>query len=368
MKNGGDILKKIKKLLIISAVIYLCIEFIFCERVKLNVIDAFKICTFSLLPSLFPLMIMSNFISITDLKFIFSQIFGLISEKIFHCPKTYAHILFMSLIGGYPVGAIMINSALENDEITVSDAEKLICFCVNCSPAFIINGVGQGILNNTKAGVVIWISELISTILIGNCMKINVKGNMIKNKACKFSYIEGLSESINKSVFSILNIFGYVIGFSAFSAVLSDNILFKKVIDLCYCKFLNNILPYDYFKTFIYSMIEISGGIFKIHNAKIEYISLFAFLTSFGGLGVIFQIKNSFKQKINLKLFIISRFAMGIYSVMITEIIKRFFWKKTVLTIAISNKEAYINSNNVIYTLCMLSMIITILLKREEIE
>ncbi len=350
-----------------SAVIYLCIVFVCCEKVGDSVRNAVKICGFSLLPSLFPFMILSSFVSLTDLKYEFSNIFGVAGEKLFHCPKKYTHILFLSLIGGYPIGANMINSDLEKGEMNISEAEKLLCFCVNCSPAFIISGVGLGILGDIKAGVIIWISEVLSCIITACFTHMKTDSSCIPNPKDTIPYCQALVKSINNSAISMLCIFGFVIGFSAFTAVLSNNRFFMKIIDFCYNIFFKKILPYNYFETLIFGMIEISGGIFRINQGLIQYMSLFSFLTAFGGIGVFFQIKNCIKMKINFKPFIISRFAMGIYSALFTEIFKRYFLKTSVYAMGNIGAEAYINSNSIIYTLCMLSMIITILLKKEEV-
>ena len=360
-------MRKIKKLISLVIIIYLAFALISCRAVGNSIKNTLKICVFTLLPALFPFMILSNFISQTDLREDFTRTFGFISEKLFHCPRKYAHILFLSLIGGYPVGAIMINSALEKGDMSYLDGEKLLCFCVNCSPAFIINAVGVGILGSIKAGIIIWLSEILACIFIANFVKIKENLPTYKTLSYNLSYTNALVESVNNSVKAILSLFGFSLAFSAFSAILENNIVFMKMSDFIYNNFAKLIFPRAYYDAFVFGILEISGGIFRVDKGLLRYMSLFSFLTAFGGIGVIFQIRSIIKANINLKPFLLSRLAMGFYSVFLTEILRKYFLREALCTVAGAYAVPYVNSNSIIYTFCMLSMIITVLLKKEEI-
>lgn len=65
-------------------------------------------------------------------------------------------MILLSLIGGYPVGAKMLAAKSAAGAAGSRTAERLLCFCVNCSPAFLIAGVGIPYFHSVEVGCVLW--------------------------------------------------------------------------------------------------------------------------------------------------------------------------------------------------------------------
>ena len=73
----------------------------------------------------------------------------------------------MSMVGGYPVGARAVAALCQEGEITPQEAARMLCFCVNSGPAFVLSVVGAGLLRNAQAGVILLASQLSASLLLG---------------------------------------------------------------------------------------------------------------------------------------------------------------------------------------------------------
>ena len=361
MKNKLNF-SRIKKFIIICFTIYFAFLILGSEKAASGIKKGLSLSVKSLVPSLFPFMVLANFAALSDLKDFFSGIFGKLGEKLFRCPSKYSFVLIFSLLGGYPVGAQLINNMYETGEISIGEAEKLLCFCVNCSPAFIINAIGIGILKNAKAGLIIWISEVLAALTTANFVRVKNSGKeKIKQEKNINSYTNAFTESVEKSTVSMLKICGFTSVFVAAEYVLSDLRWIKLFFNFIYDKFFVNFMYREFFDKLCKGIFEINSGIFFGEN-NIEFMGLFTFLTAFGGIAVFFQIRSITNKNISLKPFVISRFFMGFYSAFLSEILKKKFIPEAVSTMVGEGVKIYINSNCVIYTMCMLSMISMIFL------
>ncbi|WRS26420.1 hypothetical protein U6B65_08680 [Oscillospiraceae bacterium MB08-C2-2] len=140
---------------------------IFSQPVTEGIRKGLTVCANVLIPSLFPFMVLSGFIALTEYSRILSAPFGWLARRVFKLPSELGVVVFLSLIGGYPVGAKTIHTLLEQGRISTATAQRMLCFCVNCGPSFLITAVGAGMLMNPAAGVVLFVTQSLATLLIG---------------------------------------------------------------------------------------------------------------------------------------------------------------------------------------------------------
>lgn len=218
--------------------------------------------------------------------------------------KEKIFIIIFSLIGGYPIGARLISNNLKENTITPNEAKRMIHYCVNAGPAFIIGAVGNGILSSKKIGFILFFSHIISSVLIGLFThKREKKTHVISNQNPDFSFIANFTGAVTEASSMVLGICGYVIFFS----VLNDYIIY-----------FSNYLPFFENLSFF---LEVTSGIVKTKN--IYFIS---FLLGFSGLCIWCQILNIGKDiKINLFFFAFFRILHGFLSSFITFLIIKIF-------------------------------------------
>jgi len=129
--------------------------------------DGLAVCGNVLVPSLFPFMVLAGFLSRTSYAAILSAPLGPLTRRIYKLPGEMGAIVLLSMIGGFPVGARMVANLLEDGRISARTASRMLCFCVNCGPSFLISAVGVGMLLNKTAGVILFATQTTATLLVG---------------------------------------------------------------------------------------------------------------------------------------------------------------------------------------------------------
>ena len=120
-----------------------------------------------LIPSLFPFMVLSSFAMRSGLSELFGKLFGRVFEVMFSLPRAAAGAIVLSLVGGYPIGAKCVRLLYDEHKLTSRQAEQMMCFCVCSGPAFLITGVGVLLLHDAVSGLILYLSQLFSALLIG---------------------------------------------------------------------------------------------------------------------------------------------------------------------------------------------------------
>lgn len=202
---------------IIIVVLCLYLMFQYPMAVKDGVTEGLSICFYTIIPSLFPFMTLSAYITKSNILSPVYRIFSFPAKILFRQPPCSAPVIIMSMIGGFPVGIKMINDLYIREQITKEQAQRLCLFCMNGGPAFIITAVGVNMLNSSKAGIIIYISLCLSSLISGIIFSFTGKKNEKELKQTEQIQLplSSLSASVSDSLQSVLNICAWVILFSS---------------------------------------------------------------------------------------------------------------------------------------------------------
>lgn len=294
---------------------FACILVVFCiflifkfpDNIKSGITNGLQICFYTIIPSLFPFMVISSYIVKSE---IFSPIFKLISpitKFLFNQPGFTTSVILLSMIGGFPIGLKMINEFYVKEKITENEAKRLSLFCMNAGPSFIITALGVNIFKNIKVGIIIYISLCLSSIILGIVSRFfaykEAKSDLSHKKILVCS---SLSASVSDGLQGILNICAWIVLFSALTECLGVFIAHKKVLAI------------------ISVIMEISNGC--INSVGKISIPLFSLFVGFGGLCVHCQVLSYIKMcKIQYRWFFLGRVFHGVLSAITTCIILIFF-------------------------------------------
>ena len=121
-----------------------------------------------------------------------------------------AAAMIISLIGGYPAGANAVAQLCEQGEIGQTEARRLLRCCVSAGPAFIIGGIGVGMLGSAKAGVLLlaahWLAfAVVALIERDACAPVPTKS------AAAHSLGAAVADSVNAAASSLLSMCGFVL-------------------------------------------------------------------------------------------------------------------------------------------------------------
>jgi len=123
------------------------------------------VCTDQLIPSLFPFLVLTGFIIKSGVG---DDITAALTRTV-PCLRSRGQacsILLFSMLGGYPTGGYAITAALQQGTIDSVAARPLLRCAVHAAPAFVIGGVGIGMLGSVQAGLWLWIAHLLSSVLL----------------------------------------------------------------------------------------------------------------------------------------------------------------------------------------------------------
>ena len=168
--------------------------------------DGVALCVQTVIPSLFPFIFLSMFLC-NGLSGLRMPILRPI-ERFCRIPYGSSPLLLTGLLGGYPVGAKCITDAVTNGQLTQQDARRMLGFCNNAGPAFIF-GIGSSIFNNPLIPWVVWIIQIISTLLTAHLLS----GASYCTSTPSRNDSVSLRNALQQSISTITSICGWVLLF-----------------------------------------------------------------------------------------------------------------------------------------------------------
>lgn len=302
----------------------------------------------TVVPALFPFFVFTNLLFQTKLVDILGKLFDKIMRPLFNVPGIGGFAFVMGLISGYPVGAKIVSDLREEKLVTRSEGERLLAFTNNSGPLFILSSVGIGLFCDTKTGLLLLCTHILSCITVGiilgkfskkydsefkNMVKEKSRNTLIKNnknkEICMNNLGEALASSINSSISTILLIGGFVVIFSVIISILNKS----HILDI-FSNLLKPILQLlnmdtDFAKPLFSGILELTNGVKQISEIHIKAISqniiLCAFLLGFGGFSVLLQVFSIVsKTDLSMKKYVIGKFMQGIFASFYTFLALKF--------------------------------------------
>ena len=249
-----------------------------------------RLCAELIIPSLFPFFILSGLLSRLGLPSLLGRVLAPAAARLFRVSGTGATAFFIGLTGGYPLGAAYIADLLQEGSISTPEAEKLLAFCNNSGPAFLLGAVGVGVFGSSCLGLVLYAVHALSALLTGILLR--NRGAFAPGQAVSSIPVQpfapAFSETVKQAVLSLLNVCGFVVCFTAFAGLLDANGLLSLLAgrlslllgrELSWCRAL------------LTGFWELGGGIGAmrgLHPSPLN-LALASLLVSWGGVSVHFQ-------------------------------------------------------------------------------
>ena len=108
-----------------------------------------------MVPALFPFLAVSSLlVSLGFGEWVSPHLAGVMGP-LFRLPGQASSALLLGLVGGYPIGAKTAADLYRENLLTADEAERLLAFCNNSGPAFIVGAVGAGVFGSASAGLLL---------------------------------------------------------------------------------------------------------------------------------------------------------------------------------------------------------------------
>lgn len=125
--------------------------------VRDSVAEALALCARSVVPSLFPFLVASSALLALGFGELAAPWLAGLMEPLFRVPGAGSAALVLGLVGGYPIGAKTAADLYRENLVSREEAERLLAFCNNSNPVFLISVLGVGVFGSVRAGVWLWL-------------------------------------------------------------------------------------------------------------------------------------------------------------------------------------------------------------------
>ena len=293
--------------------------------------NGLALCISVVVPSLLPFFICSKILVKNGFAEKLSRPLHFLMRPLFNVPGCGAFAFVIGILSGCPVGARIVTDIYEKSMCTRTEAQRMLCFCNNSGPLFVIGSVAIGMLGFKEVGTILYVSHIVSAVVVGlvmaNYRRREVILTLPEMKSKKSANV--LSEAMSESV----SLTGYVCAFVIFFAVAIEILKQSGMIDIITHRFNNkNIIA-----GILYGMCEMTNGIYSLSTLRITtpLLCAISFVLGFGGLSVILQVYGIIKKhNLSIIIFSASKFLQGIISALITYGMLSFS-KKTLPTFAV---------------------------------
>lgn len=274
-----------------------------------SVISSFYIWFNTLVPSMFPMFVTSDILINANFVLYVPKFITNFFMKLFNVSKGAVLTILISLISGFPNNALAIKTSFDMGFISKRECEHLLYICHFANPLFVLETVGVFYLKNNIYGVILLVSNIVSSFIIGIILR---RRNIPTNKYISLevncqSFGSLLSNSIKKSVNTLFMISGVIASFLIVSSL------------ICYIFNFN-----DYIGTFIYGLFEMTIGIRSLsllNILDIYKVMLSSVILSFGGLSIHMQVISILDDKIRYRNYFIGRIYQAIISFVLSGVL-----------------------------------------------
>lgn len=261
--------------------------------------DGLSLCYNVIIPSLFPFFVLSSLVVELGLAGYLGRLLEGIMRPVFNVGGACASAFALGFIGGYPVGAKTAINLYEKGMCTKTEAERLLAFCNNSGPAFILGVVGAGVFASSRVGVLLYLAHAAASACVGVLFRFYKTGSgrpeerqrpRPQFQAQRFS--AAFTGSVRNAFLSTLNICAFVVFFSVVIKLLFLSGVLPGLARLMGAALAPLGLTPRWAERLLTGAIELSSGVSTLagEGALAGRLSMAAFMLGWAGVSVHCQV------------------------------------------------------------------------------
>ena len=137
------------------------------KQLRLEAAKALALCAGTVIPALFPFMAVTGLLVRLGFGQWLAPYMAGLMVPLFRLPGCAGSALLLGLVGGYPIGARTAAELYASGALTRQEAERLLTFCNNSNPVFLISVLGIGVFGSIRAGLWLWLIHVASALVTG---------------------------------------------------------------------------------------------------------------------------------------------------------------------------------------------------------
>ena len=282
------------------------------ESVILHTKQALIMCFEIIIPSLFPFFVCSGLLIYSGFGTVVAGYAKHIMRPLFNVAPAGAVAFVLGIISGFPSGAVCARDLYKCGNLSKAEAERLLSFCNNSGPLFIIGSIGTAIYAKPIYGVMLYLIHIISSVIVGivfrNYGKHRHNSPPTHVNTNEISIPQTVSVSLDMASKNILTVCFSIIFFSAIAQTALELLPLSPVLD-----------------ALTSGLCEFSTGVLKVSGLEegiAEKLILTSLIVGFSGLSVHLQVMSvTADSGLSLKPYIIGKCLHGIVATLITAVI-----------------------------------------------
>ena len=288
---------------IITITLTFVLTIVFSDKIAHSVKSGLSLCANVIIPSVFPFIVLSDFLY-AYIDFSSLNCIGEIFERLFKVNRVGLYPFMLGILCGFPLGVKCSAELYSHGKLTKDETERLIGFCNNTGPAFLVCGVGLGLRGSIYEGILLYAVMVASAILTGTVFSLGKSKSEQNIDYCnKHSF--SITDSIKNAGVNTINICSYLTFFA------------------CIVGLLRNAIGENIFYLSLIPFLEVGSATSILSKTKlltsISSISLSAFAVGFSGFSVHLQALSFLSgYDLSTKRYFLMKLLQGVVSSLLT--------------------------------------------------
>lgn len=292
--------------------------------------DGLLLCFNVIVPSLFPFFVLSSLVVDLGLAAYLGRAMEGLMRPLFRVSGSCAAAVALGFIGGYPVGARTALQLYEQGLCSKTEAERLLAFCNNSGPAFILGVVGAGIFGNSRVGLLLYLTHALASLLVG--LVFRFYGGSAHKRAPKsrpkpiqtVTIPAAFTGAVSRSLQSTLNICAFVVFFAVVLRLLSAYGVLAALAQLL------SLAGFEaeWARRLVAGLLELSSGVASLQGGTelSGRVSMAAFMLGWAGLSVHCQVLSFLVDSgLSARVYLAGKLCHGLIAAALTYALTRLF-------------------------------------------
>ena len=227
--------------------------------------DALALCVQSVIPALFPFFVVSSLFIDLGCAAVLGRSLAPIMRRLFGVSGAGGTAFLLGIIGGYPVGGRTAGELYRSGQCEREECERLLAFCNNAGPSFILGIAGLGCFGSVRVGAWLYLIHVGAAVMVGLPFRSTARQMGRPEKTETPRWADALIEAVRGGAMSMVNICAFVVFFLVILR------LFSRFTGIQHGAILG--------------IVEVTNGILRLANDRRGFIWA-AGLLGWGGLSV----------------------------------------------------------------------------------
>lgn len=182
--------------------------------------EGLALCGGSVIPALFPFLVVSRLFVATGSAAALGQLLAPLTRRMLGVSGPGGTAMLLGLLGGYPVGAQTAGELVRTGAVSRQEGQRLLLFCNNCGPAFALGVAGVGCFGSLRAGALLWLIHVSAAVLTALLTRSTSSPEGRTSPSAPMSLVSAFPGAVRGAGEGMLHVCGFVVFFLVLLRVL----------------------------------------------------------------------------------------------------------------------------------------------------